>query len=257
LGFAVSPPAQGANSASSILGSRAVRLAGGSREKGQIMKRILTLALLAAGAGAGAGGAEGQAVAVSGGIGSAGVDAEVQVALGSRFQVRGSYSYLKFSHDETYDDIHYNGDLRFSNPGAFVDVRPFGNSFIVTGGAYFGKKDLALDARPTSNVQIGNATYTPAQVGVLNGKAKLNDTAPFLGIGWDTTFQGDGPWGFKVIAGAMYTGSPKVSLTATGGTLAGDPTFQQQVANERQQLQDDADNLKVYPVVQAGLTFRF
>lgn len=219
------------------------------------MKRTMMLAALAAGAGFGAQAAQAQ-VAVGGTIGTTGVSVEAQMKLTPTVQIRGGYNYFQYGVDDTYDDIAYNGDLDLTTWGAFVDLHPFSNAFLVTAGAYFGDKKLGLTATPTSNVEIGNQTYTPAQVGRLNMDADLEDAAPFVGIGWDTTFENSG-MGFKLIAGAMFAGSPKVNLTSTGGSLSNDTNFQAQLAIEERNLQDDIDDFKVYPVVQAGLTFSF
>lgn len=86
--------------------------------------------------------------------------------------------------------------------------------------------------------------------------ADLEETAPFIGLGWDTTFENPGI-GFRFLAGAMFTGSPQVNLTSTGGSLSNDSNFQTQLAAEEQALQDEIDDYEVYPVVQAGLTFAF
>jgi hypothetical protein len=219
------------------------------------MKRMMTLAALAAGSAWGAGAAQAQ-IAIGGSIGTTGGSVEAQMQLTSTVQIRGGYNYLQYGVDDTFDDIAYDGDLDLSTFGAFIDLRPFANSFIVTAGAYFGDKSLDLSATPTANVEIGNQTFTPAQVGTLNGSADLEDVAPFVGIGWDTTFQGSG-MGFKINAGAMFTGSPDVGLTSTGGSLSNDANFQNQLAIEEQNLEDDIDDYKVYPVIQAGLTFAF
>ena len=106
-------------------------------------------------------------------------------------------------------------------------------------------------------MQIGNQTFTPAQVGTLGMAADLEDTAPFVGLGWDTHIRGQRGIGFKFIAGAMFTGSPQVNLTSTGGTLSNDANFQTQLAVEEQNLQDDINDYEIYPVVQSGLTFAF
>ena len=63
--------------------------------------------------------------------------------------------------------------------------------------------------------------------------------------------------GFKIIAGAMFTGSPDVQMASSGGTLSNDTNFQNQLAIEEQNLQDDIDDYEIYPVVQAGLTWSF
>lgn len=219
------------------------------------MRRMITLAALAA-AGAAASGAAQAQIAVGGSIGTTGATAEAQIKVAPGINVRGGYNYLQYGADSTYDDIAYDGDLDLTTLGAFVDVHPFGNSFFITGGAYFGEKTLDLFATPTQNVEIGSQTFTPAQVGTLNLAADLEDTAPFVGLGWDTTFENSGI-GFKFLAGAMFTGSPQVNLTATGGTLSNDANFQAQLAQEEQNLQDDIDDYEIYPVVQAGLTFSF
>lgn len=219
------------------------------------MKRMITLAALAA-AGAAVSGAAQAQVAIGGSIGTTGATVEGQVKVLPGVNIRGGYNYLQYGADSTYDDIAYDGDLDFNTLGAFVDFHPFGNSFFITGGAYFGEKTLDLLATPTGNVEIGNQTYTPQQVGTLALAADLEDTAPFVGLGWDTTFENPGI-GFKFLAGAMFTGSPQVNLTASGGTLSNDANFQNQLAIEEQNLQDDINDYEVYPVVQAGLTFAF
>lgn len=219
------------------------------------MKRTLTLAALAVG---GAGAVHAQSgIAVSLGIGTTGGIVEAQAELTPNIQIRGGYNYFQYGADDSYDDIQYNGDLDLSTVGAFIDYRPFGGSFLITGGAYFGKKKLDLVAASGQTYQIGGQTYSAAQVGTLTGSADLEDTAPFVGLGWDTTFQGDGNIGFKLIAGAMFTGSPDVELNSTGGSLSNDSNFQAQLATEEQNLEDDVDKFEVYPVIQAGLTFRF
>jgi hypothetical protein len=220
------------------------------------MKRTLTLAALAAGAGLGAGAAHGQ-IAIGAGIGTTGGTVEAQMQVAPFVQIRGGYNYFEYSVDDSYDDIEYEGDLDLTTLGAFVDLRPFGNSFTITGGAYFGGKTLGLAALPGQSYEIGGNTYSAAQVGNLAADVDLEDNAPFVGVGWDSTFQGDGNIGFKFIAGAMFTGSPQVNLSSTGGSLSNDATFQAELAEEEQNLQEDIDDFEIYPVVQAGLTLRF
>lgn len=221
------------------------------------MKRTITLAALAFGSGLAAQGAQAQ-LAVGGSIGTTGGSVEVQTQITPIIQLRGGYNYFQYGVDDTYDDIAYEGDLDLTTLGAFVDFRPFANSFIVTAGAYFGDKSLDLTARPTQNVDVGNQTFTPVQVGTLRANAALEDTAPFIGLGWDSTFQGSGSGlGFKFIVGAMFTGSPDVNMTSSGGTLSNDSNFRAQLAIEEQNLENDISDYEIYPVVQAGVTYSF
>ena len=195
--------------------------------------------------------------AIGGQLGTPGGGVSALYSLSPNFVIRGSYDALKFDRDESYDDIDYNAQLDFSSPGAFIDWHPTGNAFFVSAGAFFGARDVNLDATPTGNTNIGGTVFTPAQIGNLTGKIELESTAPFVGIGYDNTFTHPGHWGFRLLAGAAFGDAPQVDLNSSGGTLSGDPTFQARLAQEEADIQDDADNYKVLPVVQVGVTYRF
>lgn len=216
------------------------------------------VALLAVGsvAAAGAAYAERQ-ISVGVGGGTVGGSVEAEFKISDILQVRGGYNYLSFSGDDTYDRIAYKGDLDFSTVGAFLDLHPFANAWMISGALYHGDKRLKLSATPSGNVQVGDVTYTPSQVGTLNMRADLKKTAPFVGLGWDSTFHSKGPIGLKFVVGAMFTGKPSVGLASAGGTLSSNSAFQAELRKEEQKIRSDADNLKVYPVAEAGVTFAF
>ena len=117
------------------------------------MKRAIKLAALLAAGVSGAGAAHAQ-VAIGGSIGTTGVAVEAQIQALPGLQLRGGYNYLQYGADDTYDGVDYTGDLDLNAIGAFVDFHPFGNGFLITGGAYFGEKTLDLLATPATNVQI-------------------------------------------------------------------------------------------------------
>jgi hypothetical protein len=190
-------------------------------------------------------------------IGTPGGGVSALYSLSPNFVVRGSYDALKSDRDDSYSDIDYNARLDFSSPGAFIDWRPTGNALFVSAGAFLGSRDVNLDATPTSNTTIGGVSHTLAQIGAPTGEIELESTAPFLGLGYDNTFTKAGHWGFRLLAGAAFGDAPEVDLNASGGTLSNDPTFQAWVRDEEANIQDDADNSKVLPVVQAGLTYKF
>jgi hypothetical protein len=225
------------------------------------MKASLALAFAAAGIGAGLGAGEAHAqLAIGGGIGTTGgkIEAEYQTLPG--LVVRGGYNYFQYgSIDGTYDNVHYTGDLDLSTLGAFLDYHPFGGGFMLTAGGYFGDKKLDLVSGQASTYTIGGQTFTSAQTGELRFKGNLEKNAPFIGLGWDTTYAGSGHWGFKFIAGAMFTGKPDVTLTSVGGvrTPTQEIAFQQALRDAQTTLQSDVNDYKVYPVVETGLTYRF
>lgn len=195
--------------------------------------------------------------AVTGGIGTMGGALEGQYQVNELFQLRAGVNYLTFDETIDVDDISYDGDLDFSGFGAFVDVHPFGGSFFVTGGAYAGEKSIDLIASSTVSVDIGGMTFTPAEYGRLEGDVSFDDVAPFLGLGFDTTFEGSGPIGFHILAGAAMFGSGDVTLEAVGGTLSNDPILQAELQQEIQDIEDEIEDYELWPVVQLGLSYRF
>lgn len=221
------------------------------------MKRSVSLFIASLGLGVSAAHAEDMGLAVSGSVGTTGGSIEGHAQITPWLQLRGGYNYFDYGVDENFDDIDYDGDLDLSNFGVFADLRPFSNSFVISGGAFIGDKTLDMLATPTANVEIGGGTFTPAEVGSLQLNAELEETAPFVGLGFDTTFQGSSNWGFRGIVGAMFTGTPTIDLQSVGGALSNDPTFLAEIEQEEANLRNDVDDFEVYPVVQLGLSFSF
>ena len=206
---------------------------------------------------AGAAQAQDGRFAVGGNIGTPGVGAELQYKLNDHFVVRGGGDWMNFDFDRTYSDVDYSLKLKTSTGGAFVDWHPGGGGFFLSGGGYFGERKARLDGRPTGPTQIGDLTFTPEQIGTIRGGVEMSKTQPFLGLGWDNTFTRNSRWGFRVLGGVSFSDEPKVDLTATDGTLAGDPTFQAELQREEDNVREDAKGFKYFPVVQVGLNYRF
>jgi hypothetical protein len=190
-------------------------------------------------------------------LGTPGVGAELQLQLSDSLVLRGDVDWLSYSRDEGYSGVDYDGKLKSTTAGLFADWHPGGGAFLISAGAYFGERNLDLTATPTGNVTIGGQTFTPAQVGRIDGRAEMSSFQPFLGIGFDNTFSREGPWGFRALAGVAFSGEPDVNLTASGGTFSNDPTFQARLQQEEAEVREDVEAFRYYPVLQIGLTRRF
>ncbi|WP_395942958.1 hypothetical protein [Brevundimonas sp.] len=190
-------------------------------------------------------------------VGTPGAGVQALYSVNDYLVLRGGYDVLQWERDDTYNSIDYEADIDFQSPGAFVDLHPFRNGFFVSGGVYFGDRGVDLKSNPTENVNIGGVSFTPEQVGALTGRIDLESTAPFIGLGYDNTFTRGGRLGFRVLAGAAFGDAPQVDLNASGGTLSNEALFQELLTQEEQDIQDQADDYKVLPVVQIGLNYRF
>ena len=132
------------------------------------------------------------------------------------------------------------------------------NAFVISGGAYLGKRDITLSTTPSAatTIEIGSTTYTGAQVGRVTGKVELPSVAPTVAIGFDSATTRSSTWGFRTLVGVAFGSSPEVTYSCSGPacTSAG---LQAQLANESRRAEDDLDGFKLYPVLQVGVTRRF
>lgn len=216
-----------------------------------------TLLMLAAGAAEAQGRHPRSPITAALNAGTTGVGAEVQLSLGPVFVVRGGLDTLGYDFDESYGDIDYSGRFDFDTVSGFVDLHPFLNGFLISGGVYVGDRTINLNGQPTAPVEIGGATFTPAQVGTLSGRIKLSDTAPFVGVGYDDSFIREGRWGFRGMVGVAWSQDPEVGLSSSGGSLSDDPAFRARLEQEAREIQQDAEDKALFPVVQLGVTARF
>ncbi len=197
--------------------------------------------------------AGGVSVGVTGG--TLGIGPEVAYRMSETIGIRANATFFGFNHDVDSDDVTYNGDLKLRSGGVMIDVHPFGGGFRLSAGARIGNNKVELSATPTANVEIGDVTYTPAQVGVLSGDVKANDFAPTLTLGWGGGLTKGLKVGFE--AGAMFQGRPEIDNLSATGTLASNAAFQASLRAEEAEIEEDIDNYKVYPIVQFSIAYRF
>jgi hypothetical protein len=187
--------------------------------------------------------------------GSLGIGPEAGARINSTIGVRANASFLDFDHDFDVNDIDYTGKVKLESYGANIDLYPFDGGFRLSAGFRINRNQANAVATPSSSVTVGDATFTPVQIGTLTGNARTNDVAPTLTVG----YAGGLTKGIKfgIDAGAMFQGSPTVGELQSTGTFANDPTFKAQLEKERQDLNNKVDDYKVYPILQLSLFYAF
>ncbi|MEN6575789.1 MAG: hypothetical protein ABFD90_05545 [Phycisphaerales bacterium] len=188
--------------------------------------------------------------------GTLGIGGELTTNLLSNVNLRGSIQWFDLDVDVELDDIDYDLNIEMLNPMLLVDWYPFSGGFRLSGGVLFNGTDISLEATSAESIEIGDDVYEPDEIGVLRGESDFDDIAPYIGIGFGNPLTRSGHWGFSIDAGVVFIGSPDVDLTATG-TLASNPDFLADLADEEAEIEDDLDSIKICPVLSATLYYRF
>jgi len=192
-------------------------------------------------------------VAVSGG--TLGIGPEVGLRPSPILGLRASAGFLGLGHDVDVDDINYHGDLKLRSYGANADLYPFGNAFRISAGFRISRNRVDLVATPTQPVSIGGTTYSPEEIGTIEGRVKARKFAPTLTVGVARNLRKGLAWSLD--AGVMFHGRPRTrDLTATG-ELATNPAFQADLLAEQADIEDKVDDYKIYPIVQLSIGYAF
>lgn len=186
--------------------------------------------------------------------GTLGYGAEFTLGMTESINARLGLNTYSYSDTEKQGDVNYDMDLSWKTTGAFVDWHPFKGSFRVTLGYIQNNNEIDLDAKPSGSYDIGDSTYTAAQVGTLTGNVDF-DNGLFYGIGWGNAGDGKG-LGFIFEAGILQQSS-EVDLKCRGGALCNDAGFLADLRKEEKKAQDDLDDFDQYPVISLGISYSF
>ncbi|KTT73145.1 hypothetical protein [Sphingomonas endophytica] len=187
--------------------------------------------------------------------GTLGIGPELAVRFNDHLGVRGGAGFLGVSGTFESEDEEYDGKLRLKSYGAVVDVYPFGGAFRLSGGARINRNRVDVGLTPSGDVTIGDVDYTASEVGRISGRATANKFAPVLTFGW----AGQNRQGFFIGTefGVMFQGAYRLDTFRSTGTLKDDQNFKDALERERQSLQNDVDKVKVWPIAQLAIGWRF
>lgn len=198
--------------------------------------------------------ADGQAIALK--AGALGIGVEYTYELTDRIALRGGLNGSSLGFNDERSGIAYDFNWVWDSLTVTFDFHPLKSAFRVSGG--FLRNDNRLDAvsTPAGDIQVGNTTYTPAEVGTLSGRISFARTSPFVGVGWDWSRKRRRHFGMSLDLGVLDQGSPRVSLEGSG-TLLGDPAFESDIAAERADLANSLSDFDTLPYLNVGFVFRF
>ncbi len=199
-------------------------------------------------------------VGATGSIGTNGLGFHLNTPLGERLQARLGMNLGQFSTDGVASQFRYDADVKGRTVDALLDYFPAGRGFRISAGLIYNDNKVDIVGRPdiAGSFNLNGVTYTAAQIVGVNGQIKFKQIVPYLGIGWGSGTQNPKGWSFAADVGVMFQGTPTTSLNLSNclvGPLC--PFIQENLNAEAAALNREADNYKYFPVLRAGLTYRF
>ena len=159
-----------------------------------------------------------------------GIDVATQV--NDYFNVRMQVNGFKYKTNVDDEDLSYTARLQLFTVGPIVDYHPFKSGFFVSAGALYNNNKLSLKATPGDDVTLDGVTYTPQQIGQVNGSLTFkNRVSPYFGIGYDSAFHKKGNFSLGIDLGVLYQGKPKGDVTLTG-TAAGNAALRASIKRD-------------------------
>jgi len=184
--------------------------------------------------------------------GTTGFGIEAVYGLSDKWNLRGALNGFSYDTDFEEEGIDYDADLRLRSASMMVDWHVFDGGFRLSAGAFSNRNKL-VGVAEADDLEIGDNIYAArAEVDI-----DWRRFAPYAGIGWGNSLKG-GRLSFSTDLGVMFTGSPTARLTATERSGAVDPAdFEADVRREEANLNDEISDVKYWPVLTVGVTYRF
>ncbi len=215
------------------------------------------------------------AVGVDVKIGTGGIGFDIATPLARKFNLRGTGYFFKYNVSITEDYVTYGGSLQLASGALNLDWYPFGGKFRLSGGivAYNGNQITgSATINPYESFTLNGTTYYSSATDPAHASGTLylgNKVGPIVSFGWGNIVPRKANKHFSVPVefGVAYVGYPNIHLGFTGSTcnslgtacqtVEDNPTFQQDLAAQRNQYRNDLSALRFYPVVSIGFGYKF
>ncbi len=183
--------------------------------------------------------------------GTLGLGVDLTGRVSDWFSVRGTLNKYDYDESVSEGDIDYDGTLKLGAYGVLLDFFPMKGSFRLTAGLLKNRNALDVSGTPTADIDIGDTTYTPAQVGTLAGDVQFKSTVSYFGLGFGNAAKAPGRVRFVFDIGILGQGAGDVTLSSSTGLVSA-----ADLQEEEKQFEDDIDSYKIWPVIALGISFR-
>jgi hypothetical protein len=174
--------------------------------------------------------------------------------------IRVGANQYDFEDSGSYASVDYDGVLAMDTYFVTGNFRFPLSPFRVTAGAFSNGNQLQLLSQDTGgqDFTIAGIDFSADDVGSLHSTTSFEDTAPYLGFGFD--FELFGKVGLNLDLGVLWQGDPTVTLDATGLETAPPDVqlfLEPALEFERRALEDDISDYKAWPVASLSFVYNF
>lgn len=196
-------------------------------------------------------------------VGVDGVGVEVTMMLTESLAVSAAYGGVGIKTTRDISDVSYKLDGKMRSFAFKAHYFPFDGSRFRTS---FGWQNNSTEFNAVGEPQAGTFsfngnTYDASAVKSVNAWMSFPAATPYIGIGWGNPVRPESRWNFTVDLGFQHLSTLNASLTVACNNNQIDQErcnrLKNDVAQEEQQLQDEINKLKWWPVVKAGLHYQF
>ena len=176
------------------------------------------------------------------------------------FDIRAGANQYDFEDSGFYASVEYDGVLAMDTHFVTGNFRFPLSPFRVTAGAFSNGNQVQLVSQDTGgqDFTIAGIDFSADDVGSLHSTTSFEDTAPYLGFGYD--FELFGKVGLNLDLGVLWQGDPTVTLDATGLETAPPDVqlfLEPALEFERRALEDDISDYKAWPVASLSFVYNF
>ncbi len=233
----------------------------------KLTQRTLSLAIASAFC-LGAGNALAVDIGIGAKAGTLGAGLDLTVGVTEKINLRGGFNQFSFDYNDSIESstssngasvtstADYSTTLEFNTIAMLIDYHPFQSGFRLTAGAMLNNSELRGTAiAGDQTIEIGN--YTSTQGADLQADVSITfpKTAPYLGIGYDSSRYSKSGLSFTYDLGIMFQGAPTASVEVSGADAAQVP--QADIDAEVADINETLADFTVYPVLNLGLSYTF
>ena len=217
---------------------------------------------------------ESQNISIGTQVGIFGIGANAKYKINEQVGVRASFDMFSVNDYEVEDEetnTKYNFDLKLQDIMFTGDYHPWKGAFKTSAGVIINSSSLDGEVTPASSLEFEfqGRTYSTDDIAKVNTKADFDPVAPYVGIGWDTSFNKEKGFGFTFDIGVIFQGSAQVDYSVQYQELV-NPTPEEELARsiiidninkdlekEKVSLQEELDKYELLPYISIGFNYKF